>query len=128
MPTYTYRCDTCHAGAEVFRTLSDYLSNPCPLFCCAQPMARHITVAPGLATHNPLAGDRHYEGMRAPDGADISTRTKHRAYMKEHGLTTADDYRGEWAQAAKARAAWTAGDDPTRRADIERTIAQLDKP
>lgn len=55
----------------------------------------------GLA--NALAGDRHYDGMRAPDGTDISTRTKHRQYMKDRGLTTADDFKGEWARAAKER-------------------------
>ena len=55
----------------------------------------------GLA--NALAGDRHYEGLRAPDGTDIGSRTKHRDYMRSRGLTTADDFKGQWKSAAKER-------------------------
>lgn len=112
---------------ELFRSLSDYLANPRPLFHCGVQMERRITVAPALAIHNPLAGDRGYDGMRTSDGVDISTRTKHRAYMKERGITTADDYRNEWKTAAQQRAADLAGDDPSRREDIARAAAKLNR-
>jgi len=39
-----------------------------------------------------LWNDRDYDGLRATDGSDISTRTKHREYMKRTGLTTVDDF------------------------------------
>jgi putative FmdB family regulatory protein len=125
VPTYDYACDRCGRDAELFRSISDYVANPHPLFCCGVQMARRITVAPGLAVHNPLAGDRGYEGMRAPDGTDLSTRTKHRAYMKERGITTADDFKGEWQRAAVRRAEDMAGVDPGRREDIARAIDKL---
>lgn len=45
-----------------------------------------------------------YGGLgRATDGTPIDTRAKHRAYMKANGLTVADDFKGEWAQAGEAR-------------------------
>lgn len=125
MPTYSYACPRCGEAADLFRSLSDYVANPCPLFHCGVAMERRITVAPGLAIHNPLAGDRGYAGLRASDGTDVSTRSKHRAYMKANGLTTADDYRDEWKRAAEARAAALAGDDPTRRDDLARAAAKL---
>jgi hypothetical protein len=69
-----------------------------------------------------LWGDRHYDGLRATDGTDISTRTKQREYMRQHGLTTADDFKGQWASAAKERADihTTGGDHAARRADVAR--------
>jgi hypothetical protein len=73
-------------------------------------MERKLAVNPafsGLA--NALAGDRHYDGLRATDGADISSRTKHRAYMRERGLTVAGDYKETWAKAQKERDALRAG-------------------
>ncbi len=126
MPTYDYACEKCGREDELFRTISDYLHNPLPLFCCGVQMQRRIKVAPGLAVHNALAGDRHYDGLRASDGTDISTRSKHRQYMRERGLTTVDDYRGEWARAAKERAELREGVDPSRRPDIVRAIAELE--
>jgi len=67
-----------------------------------------------------LWGDRHYDGMRATDGTDISTRTKHREYMRANGLTTMDDFKGQWQQQAKERqqASITGGDHRQRRQDV----------
>lgn len=73
-------------------------------------MERKLAVNPafsGLA--NALAGDRHYDGLRASDGRDISSRSKHRAYMREKGLTTADDFKDTWAKAQKERDVLRAG-------------------
>lgn len=74
-----------------------------------------------------LWNDRIYDDLRATDGVDISSRRKHREYMKRNNLTVADDYRNEWKQAAKRRVEFFAGRDPTRREDIERSIHKLEK-
>lgn len=72
-----------------------------------------------------LWGDRSYDGLRAPDGTDISSRTKHRDYMKATGLTTADDFTQTWAQAREQRErAYTQGGSFSK-ADIERAIHQV---
>ena len=72
-----------------------------------------------------LWGDRHYEGMVAPDGTDISSRTKHREYMKAKGLTTMDDFKDSWAKAKESRERYYTEGGSFKRADIERAIYQL---
>ena len=72
-----------------------------------------------------LWGDRSYDGMKAPDGTDISTRTKHRDYMKATGLTTIDDFKDTWAQAKASRERYYTEGGSFKRADIERAIHQL---
>jgi len=72
-----------------------------------------------------LWGDRSYDGMRASDGTDISTRTKHREYMKANGLTTADDFNQSWAQAKEQRERLFTQGGTFRRQDIERAISIL---
>lgn len=72
-----------------------------------------------------LWGDRHYDGVRATDGTDISTRTKHRAYMAANNLTTVDDFQGTWANARQQRdRLYTQGGTFTQ-SDIERAIHNL---
>jgi hypothetical protein len=72
-----------------------------------------------------LWGDRSYDGLKAPDGTDISSRTKHREYMKATGLTTADDFKQTWAKAQEQRErAYTQGGSFSKR-DIERAIHQV---
>lgn len=59
-----------------------------------------------------------YGGMRATDGTPINTRTKHRRYMKERGLTTVDDYTQAFQQAEKLRERIRSGDvDKDKRRD-----------
>ena len=72
-----------------------------------------------------LWGDRNYEGMVAPDGTDISTRTKHRDYMKAAGVTTMDDFKDTWAKAKVERERYYTEGGSFKRADIERAIYQL---
>lgn len=60
---------------------------------------------PEQARNAPVMVDRHYEGLTATDGTDIGSRRKHRAYMREHGLTTMDDFSGSWAKAEEKREA-----------------------
>jgi hypothetical protein len=79
------------------------------------------------AQANPLAGDRHYDGLRAPDGSDISSRTKHREYMKRTGLTTADDFAASWRAAEEQRNRYRQGEAGTgavTRDDIARAFAR----
>jgi hypothetical protein len=88
-------------------------------------MARSLSVVPemsGLA--NALAGDRHYDGLRAQDGTDISTRTKHRDYMKSRGLAMADDFKGTWAAAEKERQALRDGTfvDKELRSEVTKQV------
>jgi len=72
-----------------------------------------------------LWGDRSYEGMVAPDGTDISSRTKHREYMKSKGLTTMDDFQNTWAKAKVERENYMQNGGSFKRADIERAIHHL---
>lgn len=81
------------------------------------------TYEPTLRAANALWGDRHYDGQRTQEGVDISTRTKHREYMRRNGLAHADDYRETWRKAEAQRADFmTRGTDPTRRSDVERAL------
>jgi len=79
------------------------------------------TYEPTMRASNAMWGDRHYDGQRTQDGVDISTRTKHREYMRSRGLAMADDYRQTWARAAEQRERWyTHGADASRREDVVR--------
>lgn len=74
-----------------------------------------------------LWNDRHYNDLKATDGTPIDSRAKHRAYMKSRGLTTMDDFKGEWARAEKARADYYTGKrGSVSKEDIARTIHQLE--
>lgn len=46
---------------------------------------------PEKACHAPIVTDRHYEGVRATDGADIGSRRKRKEYMRRNGLVDGDD-------------------------------------
>jgi hypothetical protein len=83
--------------------------------------------APREARDN-FTSDAIYDGLRATDGSDISTRSKHREYMKLHGLTTADDFKGEWERSEKRRDAYRTGKGhgAVSRDDIGRAIHQLE--
>ena len=79
------------------------------------------------ASMHPLSGDRHYDGLQATDGADISTRTKHREYMKANGVTVADDFRETWAKSRERQDAYRQGKGggAVTRNDIVETIARM---
>lgn len=76
-----------------------------------------------------LWGDRSYTDMRSLDGEDISTRSKHREYMRRHNLTTIDDYRNHWKEAEQRRDAYRQHGigGATRREDVARAIDQLQR-
>lgn len=121
MPTYSYKCIACGQLHDVVMSISAYSASPPCVHHCGQPMQRHFAHAPALA----MVGESHYEGLRATDGTDISSRAKHRAYMRERGLTTVDDFTQTWAKQAREREASAAGRDATRAADIARAIDKL---
>jgi len=83
---------------------------------------------PETRSDGSLWNDRHYEGLKATDGTDISSRSKHREYMKRNGLTTADDFKGEWAKNAEKRAQYFQGrgGGAVSREDVGRAIHQLE--
>jgi hypothetical protein len=128
MPTYSFRCSTCERAYEIYRSIREHTENPRPFVCCGQSAERWFTPGvAGAALNNALAGDRHYEGLRATDGTDISTRTKHREYMRQHNLTTIDDYKESWAKAQKERDEYRQGKGrgAITRNDIAQVIADM---
>jgi hypothetical protein len=127
MPTYAFRCSQCGHTVEPVLSISEYVRNPPALYCCRVQMQRYFQVVPGLAIHNALAGDRHYQGLCATDGTDVGSRSKHRAYMRERGLTTVDDYTQTWARQAEERKARLAGEDRSRVHDVAEAITQLEQ-
>lgn len=72
-----------------------------------------------------LWGDRHYDGLQASDGTDISSRSKQRDYMKLNNLTTADDFKTTWADAREKRERLFKEGGTFSKRDIERAITQL---
>lgn len=72
-----------------------------------------------------LWGDRSYDGLRATDGTDISSRSKQREYMRLNGLATVDDFKETWAKAKEARERYYTQGGSFNRRDIERAIHQL---
>ena len=77
-------------------------------------------------TDGVLWGDRGYDGLATTDGVDISSRSKHKAYMKQHGLTTYDDFKGEFERRTAERNKYRSGErGSVSRADISRAIDKL---
>lgn len=70
-----------------------------------------------------LWNDRSYQDM---GDSRFRSRSEHREYMARRGLTTADDFKGEWAQAAKQRDEfYTKAPDKTRAQDVAQAIDTL---
>lgn len=75
-----------------------------------------------------LVGDSHYDGLRSPvNGADISTRRRHRQHMKDNGLTMYSDYQSTWEKSGARRAAVKSGhfDQKERREAVEKAWYQV---
>lgn len=75
-----------------------------------------------------LVSESVYDGLRATDGADISTKKKHRDYMKANDLALRSDYKETWAKAAKERAEGSPEFNQHRRECIERAWYERHKP
>ena len=124
---YTFLCEACGEVTEIELSMGEYHRNPPTLFHCAQPQVRYFPPQGWRAIDNVLAGDRHYDGLRASDGTDISTRSKHQAYMKANNLTIADDFKDVWAKARKDKDAYYTGKKGTiTKADIRETIERIE--
>jgi hypothetical protein len=78
-------------------------------------------------TDRALWGDAHYANTRGPNGEDLSSRTKHREFLKQTGLTTMDDFKSTWDVALKKKAEYvTQGKGAAvKREHIERAIHEL---
>lgn len=76
-----------------------------------------------------LWNDRNYNELRATDGADISSRSKHREYMRAHGLATADDYRETWRKEEQRRTEYrtTGKGGAVRAEDVARAMEQAQR-
>lgn len=126
MPTYEYLCATCGHVDEKVQSIREYSTAPHVPECPDHGrMERKISVNAafsGLA--NALAGDRHYDGMRTIDGVDISSRSKHREYMKRTGLTSTSDYTETWKKQAEERAKFQRGEfvDKELRTEIAKEV------
>jgi hypothetical protein len=107
-------------------SISEYVRGTTPPKCHGA-MERHLSVVPAMSgLANALAGDRHYDGLRAPDGTDISSRTKHREYMKANNLTLTSDFSETWRSKQKEREAFRKGEkaDPELRSLVKEQVEQ----
>lgn len=91
------------------------------------PLPEPVEVSEDYQSSNGLAApltDLYMDGIRAPDGTDIGSRAKRRAYMQAHGLADYDDFRGTFAKAAQERAAIQQGtyQRDERREDVARAM------
>jgi putative FmdB family regulatory protein len=103
MPTYDYKCPECGRETAVFQSIGEYSRTP-DVPTCHGAMGRKLSVVPAMSgLANALAGDRHYDGLRAHDGSDISSRTKHREYMKRNNLTMTSDFTNSWKENERQR-------------------------
>ena len=125
MPTYDYRCKECGKEDSVIQSISSYCNAPIRPQCHGE-MERKLSVSPAMSgLANALAGDRHYDGMQATDGTPIDTRTKHRQYMKEKGLTIMTDFTQTWKDAAKERAVIASGQSTAeRKRDVQEAFTR----
>ena len=83
-------------------------------------------VPPSRAVDAPVMVGRFYETMQTVDGADITSRAKHKAYCEREGVTPFSDYSPGWfegVQKAKRREA-----KKSRREAIERAFYKMQKP
>lgn len=132
MAIYTWLCK-CGEVTETTQGISAY-SDPTTKripWHCNVAMERMLTVnGSNSALANALAGDRHYDGLVAPDGVTlINSRSKHREYMKKNNLTIASDYTQEWSRAEKDRQQRLkgGGTQAERRAIIEREFTKAEQ-
>ena len=69
-----------------------------------------------------LWNDRAYQDMGDPR---FKSRMQHREYMKARGLTTADDFKGEWKTAERQRIMNRTATRGFARQEIIRSIEKL---
>jgi hypothetical protein len=81
-----------------------------------------------------ISVDRNYENLRTTDGVEINSRRQHKEYMKEHGVTVADDFKENWKKKEKERERYfregnnTEQDRKERRETVARAFHERHKP
>jgi hypothetical protein len=125
--TYTFKCRICGRVEDVLASISHYSSPEFRPPQCPEhpPMERFFTAADPTRALDLLTSDDHYVGLKASDGTDISSRAKHREYMRAHNVTTVDDFTETWKREAREREATRQGIDPTRAHDIAQAVHKL---
>jgi hypothetical protein len=89
-------------------------------------------VAPSRALDAPVMAGRFYEGASFNDGEkvhDLGSRSKHRAFMREKGWATADDFEESWTKAEQARDARRTEQklpDKSRREAVARALYEIE--
>lgn len=81
-------------------------------------------VPPSRAVDAPIMAGRFYETMQTVDGADITSRAKHRAYCTEKGVTPATDFSDKWYQSVRDGRKREA--KKSRREVLERAFYEID--
>lgn len=122
MPTYTWGCGVCQAQLAQFLPMREYVDSPPSFMCCGEPMTRVLG-----PVHLAVVSEASYNDLRASDGTDISSRAKHRDYMRRNQLTTIDDFALTWKRDERERRERLAGADPQRTQDIARAIQKLER-
>lgn len=95
-----------------------------------QPLAEplEVTEEAQAPARLEVAAGGFYEGQRALDGTDVSTRRRFNEYLRRTNCAVADDFKTTWADAAKARADALAGRkrNPQLRETIGRVAYQME--
>jgi hypothetical protein len=123
IPTYVHICDVCKAKYDAVMSIRDYCEHPPQLTHCNQLMRRYF--GPGDAPMPLMTNENLYTNLRADDGTDISTRAKHRQYMRDKNLTTVDDFKSTWKQMRREAVERHEAVDATRARDIDAAIERL---
>ena len=87
--------------------------------------ADYKTERRGQSLDSSLWGDRHYENVRGPNGEDLSSRAKHRAFLRSTGLATTDDFKSSWAKAQEARDHYRQNGGSVKASDVRQAIERL---
>lgn len=74
MPIYAVHCNQCGKDDDIYRTVAKYDDLP---ECCGQRMERIICAPQVIADIDPY--------ISQIDGSLITSRSKHRDHLKEHG-------------------------------------------
>lgn len=69
-----------------------------------------------------IISDAHYDGTRATDGTDISTRRRHQEYMHATGYAVSSDFKETWAKARTEKEAFYSGTSTSHAKSVESAV------
>jgi len=101
MPTYAFKCGKCDAREEFYMPVYEYVRNPPTPRHCGELMGREIEVDSGRALDHPEFGETRMDGLRSPEGYDISTRSKRNAYMRSAKVAPTSEFSAHFSAAAR---------------------------